>query len=62
MKRDHVVIWKKPQRPDWMSEAEYVLIPAVLELREILYIIHRAGQQDEVTEVDWFSWRENRLE
>jgi hypothetical protein len=31
-----------------MSEEEYAAIPETLELREILYIIHCAGQRDEV--------------
>ncbi len=32
---DHIVIWPKSQRPDWMSPAEYAAMPEELRLREI---------------------------
>jgi hypothetical protein len=32
---DHVVVWRKPQRPDWMDEETYAALPASLEVREI---------------------------
>jgi putative transposase len=32
---DHVVVWKRPRRPKWMSEEEYKQLPAELTLREI---------------------------
>ena len=32
---DHVVTWTKPQRPDWMEQAEYDALPATLTLREV---------------------------
>ena len=34
-KRDHVVIWVRPQRPAWMDEATYEATPATLILREV---------------------------
>ena len=33
--RDHVVTWARPQRPDWMEEANYTRIPKTLTLREV---------------------------
>lgn len=32
---DHLVVWKRPRRPKWMSEEEYRRLPAELNLREI---------------------------
>jgi putative transposase len=32
---DHLVTWKRPRRPKWMSEEEYQRLPAELTLREI---------------------------
>ncbi len=32
---DHVVVWTRPERPEWMDEATYERIPATLELREL---------------------------
>ncbi len=32
---DHIVTWPKPERPDWMSHAEYAAMPKELTLREI---------------------------
>jgi putative transposase len=34
-RRDHVVIWHKPQRPDWMDAATYAALPATLTVREM---------------------------
>ena len=33
-KRDHLVHWRKPSRPEWMDEDLYVLIPDEIEMRE----------------------------
>jgi hypothetical protein len=32
--KDHIAEWKKPQRPEWMSEAEYAALPATMSVRE----------------------------
>ena len=32
---DHIVTWKRPRRPKWMSEEEYQQLPNELTLREI---------------------------
>ena len=33
-KKDHIVLWKKPNRPDWMSQEEYNGYPEEIEIRE----------------------------
>jgi len=33
--RDHIVQWRRPQRPYWMSTGEYAAMPATLEIREV---------------------------
>ncbi|MEK7785555.1 MAG: IS4 family transposase, partial [Chloroflexota bacterium] len=42
--RDHVVSWVRPQRPDWMDESTYALMPETLTLREV-----RAGGRTLIT-------------
>lgn len=32
--RDHVVVWHRPQRPDWMDEPTYAQMPETLTMRE----------------------------
>jgi hypothetical protein len=32
---DHVVVWERPARPDWMDEATYASIPKTLTVREV---------------------------
>jgi hypothetical protein len=33
--RDHVVVWERPQRPEWMDEETYSTIPQTLTVREL---------------------------
>lgn len=33
-REDHVVVWQRPQRPTWMTEAEYAAVPEQLVVRE----------------------------
>jgi hypothetical protein len=40
---DHVVIWTKPARPDWMDEETYVRIPEELTLRELRVTVEQPG-------------------
>jgi hypothetical protein len=42
-KDDHIVVWKKPQRPEWMSEEQYALIPNEMKMREARIAIDIAG-------------------
>ena len=32
---DHVVVWERPQRPEWMDEETYATIPETLTVREL---------------------------
>jgi hypothetical protein len=34
-KDDHVIVWKKPKRPEWLDEATYAQLPDTLEVREV---------------------------
>jgi hypothetical protein len=40
---DHIVPWMKPQRPDWMDQEIYELLPETLTIREIRKFITSPG-------------------
>ena len=42
-RRDHLVRWRKPARPDWMDQKTYDALPDELELREVEVVFHRDG-------------------
>jgi Transposase DDE domain len=42
---DHLVIWKKPARPDWMDEETYRQFPDELVMREMRIHIKRKGRK-----------------
>ena len=42
-KYDHIIVWTKPQRPTWMDQATYDVLPDTLELREIRYNVVQPG-------------------
>jgi putative transposase len=44
-KYDHIIIWTRPKRPDWMDEATYEQIPRTIELREIRFTIVEKGRR-----------------
>ncbi len=46
-KDDHVVIWHKPARPDWMDEATYQQIPETLTIREIRVRVETPGYRSQ---------------
>ena len=46
-KYDHLIVWTKPQRPTWMSQATYDAIPDVLEMREIRYQVVQPGYRSQ---------------
>jgi len=46
---DHIVTWLKPERPDWMSEELYDMLPTEMRMREILRRVHKPGYR--VTEL-----------
>jgi Transposase DDE domain len=40
---DHIVVWTKPARPDWMDEATYAEMPEELRARELRVTIKQPG-------------------
>jgi hypothetical protein len=40
---DHIVVWAKPARPDWMDEATYAEMPEGLRVRELRVTIRQPG-------------------
>jgi hypothetical protein len=40
---EHVVVWPKPARPDWMDAATYASLPEGLELREVRVRVRQRG-------------------
>jgi hypothetical protein len=40
---DHIVVWHRPQRPEWMSEELYALMPETIRMREIIRRIDQPG-------------------
>lgn len=33
-KKDHIVLWKRPVKPEWMDEKTYVTYPCEMQVRE----------------------------
>lgn len=44
-KYDHLIMWTKPARPEWMDQATYDAIPRTLEMREIRFNLVEPGQR-----------------
>ena len=44
-KNDHLIVWSKPARPDWMDQETYDRIPETLELRELRYTVVEKGRR-----------------
>jgi hypothetical protein len=44
-KYDHLIVWTRPAKPEWMDEATYQKIPETLELREIRYNVVESGRR-----------------
>jgi len=42
-KGDHIVVWYRPKRPEWMSEELYALMPETIRMREIIRRIDQPG-------------------
>ncbi|QDU94020.1 IS4 family transposase [Lignipirellula cremea] len=43
--KDHLITWSRPDRPEWMSEELYAQMPLTIRLREIQYVVERAGRK-----------------
>ncbi|HUO08124.1 MAG TPA: transposase, partial [Phycisphaerae bacterium] len=41
--KDHVTLWHKPPKPDWMSRSEYRRMPETLSVRELAVQVTQAG-------------------
>jgi Transposase DDE domain len=44
---DHVVVWVKPQRPDWMDRQTYARLPEQLTIREVRFRVEVPGYRPE---------------
>jgi len=42
-RKDHVVVWRKPARPAWMSRREYRRMPETLRIREAVVEVRQPG-------------------
>jgi hypothetical protein len=42
-KKDHLIVWRKPARPRWMSRREYARMPDTLELRQVCIQVAQPG-------------------
>lgn len=46
-KSDHLMTWKKPQRPTWMTQDEYDAYPDTIVVREVKVVIEHPGYRSE---------------
>src|SRR5436190_3966507 len=45
---DHVVMWERPKRPDWMDETTYAKVPATMAVREVRVRVEQKGFRTKV--------------
>ena len=45
---DHVVVWSRPDKPEWMDQATYEQMPQSIELREVEVAVAQPGFRTEV--------------
>ena len=45
---DHVVVWTRPDKPEWMDQATYEQMPRSIELREVEVAVAQPGFRTEV--------------
>lgn len=50
-KYDHLIVWTRPPRPEWMDEETYAQIPETLELRELRYNIVEPGRRTRTIDI-----------
>jgi putative transposase len=48
---DHLIIWTRPPRPEWMDEATYAAIPSTMTLREVRFCVVEPGRRTKVLTV-----------
>lgn len=44
---DHIVVWTKPARPEWMDKALYEQLPATLRIREVRFRVTQPGYRSQ---------------
>ena len=44
-KDDHLIVWTRPAKPEWMDQETYDRIPKTLELRELRYTVVERGRR-----------------
>jgi hypothetical protein len=44
---DHIVVWQKPERPEWMDEATYARMPDEMRVRELRFKVGQPGYRVE---------------
>ena len=42
-REDHVVVWSRPDRPEWVDDATFAALPRRLEVREVAVRVAQAG-------------------
>jgi hypothetical protein len=42
-RRDHVVVWSRPDRPPWLDDATYAALPRALAVREVAVRVAQSG-------------------
>jgi putative transposase len=50
-KNDHLIVWTRPEKPSWMDEATYAMIPETLTLRELRFQIVEPGRRTQTIEI-----------
>jgi hypothetical protein len=48
---DYLVVWHRPQRPEWMDEATYARMPASIQVRQVQVQVQQPGCRVESLEV-----------
>lgn len=63
---DHIISWKKPNKPDWMSQEDYKLYPSSISIREfkvsgIIYVTtflnSKAQEKEELAAIYKMRWQ-----
>ncbi len=47
-KGDHLVAWRRPAKPNWMSKEDYQAFPEVIEIRETRVVLKKPGFRDKI--------------
>ena len=63
---DHVVVWQRPERPDWMTAEDYAAVPAQLVVRELQVRVTNPGYRTKslvlaTTLVDGAVWSKDEI-